>query len=123
MRQKWKQYNAKACGKIKDCSEFYFADSGIEIQGIADIKCELCKECVKYYNDNNRKRKSSDNYKYLDWQRISCYFAVKSDKTASFIENGMPQTSKVSAIKNFKYLFDKPNGLSHTSKQQKRDRF
>lgn len=116
-----RQIECRGCGKIKDISEFYFVDGGLEIQGIADIKCELCKECVKYYNGNNRKRKSSDNYKYLDWQRISCYFAVKLDKTAKNVENGMVNlNSKSDAIKNFKYLFDKPNSLSHTSKQQEK---
>ena len=110
----------KGCGEIKDSNEFYFADGGLEINGIAEIKCELCKDCVKYYNDNNRKRVVSDSYKYLYWQRISCYFAAKFDKTASFIENGMPKISKADAIKNFKYLFGKPNGLSHTSKQQEK---
>lgn len=111
----------KGCGKIKDSDEFYFADGGLgEIKDIADVKCELCKDCVKYYNDNNCKRTSADNYKYLGWQRISCYFAVKMGKTARYIQNGMLNSnSKVEAIANFKFLFTKCKGLSHTSKQQK----
>ena len=60
------QIKCKGCEKAKDSSEFYFADGGLEVVGIADIKCELCKECVKFYNDKNYKRKSGDNYKYLD---------------------------------------------------------
>ena len=52
--------------KPKIQANFTFADGRLEVVGMADIKCELCKECVKFYNDKNYKRKSGDNYKYLD---------------------------------------------------------
>lgn len=50
METKIETIKCKGCGKIKDANEFYFADGGLQIDEIAEIKCELCKDCVEDYN-------------------------------------------------------------------------
>ena len=48
----------KGCGEIKDSNEFYFADGGLkQINEIADIKCELCKDCVEDFNRLHQRSK------------------------------------------------------------------
>ena len=41
-----KQIQCKCCGVQKDFSEFYFVDGGLKIDGIENLKFEVCKQCV-----------------------------------------------------------------------------
>lgn len=123
----------KGCGKIKDTNEFYFADGGLQINGIAEIKCELCKDCVEDYNRHSTKGAKNN---YLKWQFIACYFIAKiSDDNKKIInqiiqnvENGYKKYGDVKdkdrkktfkdAVENFLYLFG-VCGLKHTNNKQR----
>lgn len=110
----------KGCKESKPQEEFYLVDGGLGIAGIENLYCEICKECMKKYNDKNDKNKT-ELYKYLDWQCVSCYFVAKNDKTASSIDNGILNTnSKRNTIKNMRYLFGKRDSFAHKSKQHKK---
>lgn len=110
----------KGCEESKPQEEFYLIDGGLGIEGIENLRFEICKECMKKYNDENDKHKTG-LYKYLDWQCVSCYFVAKNDKTASSIDNGILNTnSKRDTIKNMRYLLRKRNSFEHRSKQHKK---
>lgn len=64
----------KGCGEIKDFNEFYFVYSKCEINDIANMQCELCKDCIE---DFNRHSTNGDKNNYLHWQFIACYFIAK----------------------------------------------
>lgn len=110
----------KGCKESKPQKEFYLVDGGLGIEGIENLYCEICKECMKKYNDENDKYKTG-LYKYLDWQCVSCYFVAKNDKTPSSIDNGILNTnSKRDTIKNMRYLFRKRDSFEHKSNQHKK---
>ncbi|MGX2984454.1 hypothetical protein ACWIWK_03125 [Helicobacter sp. 23-1048] len=110
----------RGCEKYKTSDKFYLIDGGLKIEGIENLRFGICKECMKIYNEKNHK-KQTDNYKYLDWQCISCYFVAKLEKTAKRIDNGMLNTnSKRDTIKNMRYLLGKNDSFEHKSEQHKK---
>ncbi|MGX2973041.1 hypothetical protein [Helicobacter sp. T3_23-1059] len=115
-----KQIQCKGCKESKAQNEFYLIDGGLKIEEIENLRFGICKECMKIYNEKNHK-KQTDNYKYLDWQCISCYFVAKLEKTAKRIDNGMFNTnSKRDTIKNMRYLLGKNDSFEHKSEQHKK---
>ena len=131
-----RQIECRGCGKIKDTSEFYFVDGGLKIQGIATIKCELCKGCIEYYNTKSTQGKN--NY-YLHWQFIACYFIAKQvfddnkksiKQIAQNVENGYKKyvdkvndkdrkNTFVLAVRNFLHLFGERSFWRTNNKQRK----
>lgn len=79
------------------------------------MRFEICKECVKKYNDKEKPQRKG--YKYFLWQEICPYFAAKLDKKLKNIDNGMG--SLATTKQNFNALFNKPNQLKHNNKQNK----
>lgn len=121
MQNNDKQIQCKGCKESKTKNEFYLIDGGLKIEGIENLRFEVCKECMRIYNEMNHKKTAQDNYKYLDWQCISCYFVAKLEKTARCIDNGILNTnSKRDTIKNMRFLFNKNNRLKHKSEQHKK---
>ncbi|RDU52341.1 hypothetical protein [Helicobacter sp. MIT 01-3238] len=131
----------KGCKKSKPQNEFYLVDGGLGIEGIENLRFEICKECIKAYNTKNGTGK---NFCYLLWQHIACYYGAKefiaknSDKNScdrkllksitSKIDNGYKSyrddsLSLQMALQNFISLFDKfqKGGFKKASpKRQKR---
>lgn len=126
-----KTIKCKGCGEIKDSNEFYFADGGLAINGIAEIKCELCKDCVEDFNRHSTKGAKNN---YLLWQFIACYFIAKQifgdnnkniNQITQNVENGYKKygdnvkdkdrkkTFKM-AVGNFLHLFG-ARGLKNTN--------
>lgn len=125
----------KGCGAIKDANEFYFADGGIKINGIAEIKCELCKDCVEDFNRHSTKGTKND---YLLWQFIACYFIAKQifddnkksiNQITKNVENGYKKygdnikdkdrkNTFEMAVGNFLHLFG-VRGLKNTNNKHK----
>lgn len=125
----------KGCGEIKDISGFYFADGGLQqINEIAEIKCELCKDCVEDFNRHSTKGAKNN---YLKWQFIACYFIAEQifgdnskniNQIIQNVENGYKKygdnvkgkerkkTFKM-AVENFLYLFG-VRGLRNTNNKQ-----
>lgn len=120
MQDSNKQIKCKGCRECKPQEEFYLIDGGLGIEEIENLRFEICKECMKKYNDKNDKHKTG-LYKYLDWQCVSCYFAAKDDKTAESIDNGMLNAnSKIDTIKNMRDLLGKSDSLAHKSNQHEK---
>ncbi|MGX3045480.1 hypothetical protein [Helicobacter sp. T3_23-1056] len=116
------QIQCKSCKNLKSQNEFYLIDGGLGIEGVENLRFEICKECVSIYNTQN---KSTTRLKYLKWQLVACYLGAKeyitrrngiNDKEilrhiTSQISNGYKSynqgsTSLEMAIQNFIYLFD-----------------
>ncbi|MGX3098542.1 hypothetical protein [Helicobacter sp. 23-1046] len=119
--QAMKNIQCKGCNESKAQNEFYLVDGGLKIEGIENLRFEVCKECIDKYQNSLKKNK------YFDWQFITCYFiAQNSDSSSDFtiasenIDSGMPQGSTTMAVQNFLALFGKPNGLSNFSQQHQR---
>lgn len=104
----------KGCNKEKSQGEFYLIDGGLQIDTIKDIRFEICKDCVREYN--NRKKLAQKDYRYFLWQEICPYFASKLDRNLKNIDNGM-KSSLQTTKQNFNHLFNKPNALSNNNKQ------
>lgn len=135
------EIQCKGCKESKLQKEFYLVDGGLGIEGIENLRFEICKECVKSYNTKNGVGK---NFCYLLWQHIACYYGAKefiaknSDKNScdrkllksitSKIDNGYKSyhddsLSLQMALQNFFSLFDKfqKGGFKKASrKRQKR---
>ena len=130
----------KGCEKSKPQEEFYLVDGGLGIEGIENLRFEICKECVKSYNTKNGVGK---NFCYLLWQHITCYYGAKefiaknSDKSScnrkllksitSKIDNGYKSYSYNSyslerAIQNFIYLLDKSQKVQYKNTNPKRQK-
>ena len=132
---KIKQIQCKSCGLQKDFDEFYFVDGGLKIDGIENVKFEVCKQCVTNYNA----RFGTKRLHYLKWQFVACYFGAKIflQKSIEFrnkdllknitkqISNGyksydMHSSSLEKAVQNLLYLFgDRVYGLSNYNESQK----
>ncbi len=130
-----KTIKCKGCGEIKDSNEFYFANGGLTNNGIAEIKCELCRDCVEDYNRHSTKGTKND---YLLWQFIACYFIAKQifgDNKKSIhqiiqnVENGYKKYGDnvkdkdrkktcERAVENLIYLFYE-RSFSHTNSKQR----
>lgn len=108
----------KGCEESKPQEEFYLVDGGLGIEGIENLRFEICKECIDKYQKPRKKNK------YFDWQFIACYYVASSSdnfKIASQnINSGMPKGSTIMAVQNFLTLFGKPNGLPNFSQQHKK---
>lgn len=135
------EIQCKGCKEPKPQEEFYLVDGGLGIEGIENLRFEICKECVKSYNTKNGVGKS---FCYLLWQHIACYYGTKEfiatnnnknscDKKllkniTDKIDNGYKSyrddsLSLQMALQNFISLFDKfqKGGLKKASpKRQKR---
>lgn len=135
-RTQIKQIKCKCCGVQKDFSEFYFVDGGLKIDGIENLKFEVCKQCVSAYNA----RFGTKRLHYLKWQFIACYFSAKiflqkcrnGDGSKDLLKNitrqisngyksyDMGSRSLEMAIQNLLYLFgDRCYGLSNYNESQK----
>lgn len=130
----------KGCKESKPQEEFYLVDGGLGIEGIENLRFEICKECVKAFNTKNGVGK---NFCYLLWQHIACYYGVKEfiatnnsknscDKKllkniTDKIDNGYKSyrddsLSLQMALQNFISLFDKfqKGGLKKASRKRQR---
>ena len=118
MQNSNKQVQCKGCKEPKPQEEFYLVDGGLDIEGIENLRFEICKECVGKYQRVRKKNK------YFDWQFIACYYVASSSdnfKIASQnINSGMLKGSTIMAVQNFLTLFGKPNGLPNFSQQHKK---
>lgn len=125
----------RGCGEIKDSSEFYFVDGGLNIKGINDIKCEICKSCINDFNTSYEKRPRKRDKKYLQWQFIAPYFVAKmviknNAKLIKTLINNMENGYKVHNAKNTKHTAEMCVGnflyiyyklrFSHTNKTQEK---
>lgn len=105
----------RGCKESKTSDKFYLIDGGLGIDGIENLRFEVCKECIDKYQSSLKKNK------YFDWQFIACYFIAKLEKTAKCIDNGMLNTnSKRDTIKNMRYLLGKNDSFEHKSEQHKK---
>lgn len=118
MQNSDKQIKRKGCKESKPQEEFYLVDGGLGIEGIENLRFEICKECIDKYQRVRKKNK------YFDWQFIACYYVASSSddfKIASQnIKSGMPKGSTIMAVQNFLTLFGKPNSLPNFSQQHKK---
>lgn len=48
----------KGCEESKPQEEFYLIDDGLGIERTENLRFEICKECMKKYNDKNDKNKN-----------------------------------------------------------------
>lgn len=134
-----KQIQCRGCKGSKTQNEFYLIDGGLQIEGIENLRFEVCKECVSAYNTKNGESK----FCYFLWQHIACYYGAKKFITThsdihscdkqllktitSNISNGYKtyidnnSTSLEMALQNFISLFNanQKGGLKNASKRQK----
>ena len=113
------QMQCKGCKESKAQSECYLVDGGLGIEGIENLRFEVCKECIGKYQKPKKKNK------YLDWQFIACYYVAQGSSNdfkmvSENVDSGMPQGSTIMAVQNFLTLFGKANGLPNYSTQHKR---
>lgn len=106
------------CKKDKNDNEFYFIDGGL---GYSINKMNICKTCVKEYNQ------SRTRFKYFDEQITAQFYGAKSvingkrlTSVAKNIENGITEGSNRMGIQNFLFLFQHEGGLPSSSKQMKK---
>lgn len=131
----------KGCEESKPQEEFYLIDGGLGIEGIENLRFDICKECVKAYNTKNGVGK---RFCYLLWQHIACYYGAKefiaknSDKNScdrkllksitSKIDNGYKSysynnsASLERAIQNLIYLLDKSQNVCYKNTSPKRQK-
>lgn len=138
MQNNDKQIQCKGCKEPKTQSEFYLVDGGLKIEGIENLRFEVCKECVSAYNTKN----GEGRFCYFLWQHIACYYGAKkfitthnninscdrqllktitsniSNGYKSYIDNN--STSLEMALQNFISLFNEnqKGGLKNASKRQ-----
>lgn len=132
----------KGCEESKPQEEFYLVDGGLGIEGIENLYCEICKECVREHNKSHKwiNDRGQECFTYLLFQYISCYcgamrYIDKSNNSDEInetllksivdkIDNGWKSykddsKSLEKAVKNFLSLFGKVYGSNDFNDKQK----
>ncbi|ETD24239.1 hypothetical protein [Helicobacter macacae] len=132
----------KGCEESKPQKEFYLVDGGLGIEGIENLRFEICKGCVREHNKSHKwiNDRGQECFTYLLFQHISCYcgamrYIDKSNNSDEInetllksivdkIDNGWKSykddsKSLEKAVKNFLSLFGKVYGSSDFNDKQK----
>lgn len=136
------EIQCRGCKESKPQEEFYLVDGGLGIEGIENLYCEICKECVREHNESHKwiNDRGQECFTYLLFQHISCYcgameYIGKSNNSDEInetllesivdkIDNGWKSYKNNSkslekAVKNFLSLFGKVYGSNDFNDKQK----